>query len=181
MTAIGRLAIILTLTIAGCRRETSRYFAIEVVDADTGRGIPLVELKTTNDVRHYTDSSGLVAFEEPGLMGGKVFFAVESPGYETRADGFGSRGVVFTPDAGKSGRLALKRLNIAERLYRITGQGIYADTLRLARDAPIKEPLLNGRVMGQDSVCAAVYRGKIHWFWGDTSRPDYPLGNYGTS
>ena len=22
------------------------------------------------------------------------------------------------------------------------------------------------------------YRGKIHWFWGDTNRPDYPLGNF---
>ena len=24
----------------------------------------------------------------------------------------------------------------------------------------------------------AVYQGKIHWFWGDTNRPDYPLGNF---
>ena len=32
--------------------------------------------------------------------------------------------------------------------------------------------------MGQDSVVNAVYQGKIHWFWGDTNRPDYPLGNF---
>ena len=24
----------------------------------------------------------------------------------------------------------------------------------------------------------AVFQGKIHWFWGDTNRPDYPLGNF---
>src|SRR3954451_21414431 len=37
------------------------YFAISVVDDQTGRGVPLVQLKTTNDVCYYTDSNGLVA------------------------------------------------------------------------------------------------------------------------
>ncbi len=23
-----------------------------------------------------------------------------------------------------------------------------------------------------------VYRGKVYWFWGDTNRPAYPLGNF---
>jgi hypothetical protein len=30
--------------------------------------------------------------------------------------------------------------------------------------------------MDQDSVQAAVYRGRVYWFWGDTLRMDYPLG-----
>jgi hypothetical protein len=162
-------------------RDANDYFAIEVIDAATGRGVPLVELKTTNDVRYYTDSNGLVAFDEPGLVGGKVFFEVSSPGYETPVDGFGSKGVALVAEPGKSAQLKLKRINVAERLYRITGQGIYADTVRLGRAAPTSRPVLNGRVMGQDSVQALPYRGKIYWFWGDTSRPDYPLGNFGTS
>ena len=33
-------------------------------------------------------------------------------------------------------------------------------------------------VAGQDSVLAAVYNGKIHWFWGDTTCELYPLGNF---
>ena len=33
-------------------------------------------------------------------------------------------------------------------------------------------------MLGQDSVLNAVYQGKIHWFWGDTNRPGYPLGNF---
>jgi hypothetical protein len=28
-----------------------------VVDQDTGRGVPLVELRTTNDVSHYTNTA----------------------------------------------------------------------------------------------------------------------------
>jgi len=28
---------------------------------------------------------------------------------------------------------------------------------------------------------AMAYKGKLHWFWGDTGRPGYPLGNFGTS
>ena len=34
-------------------------FAIEVVDEQSGRGVPLVELKTVSNVRYYTDSAGL--------------------------------------------------------------------------------------------------------------------------
>jgi hypothetical protein len=161
--------------------DASRYFAIEVIDADTNRGIPLVELKTTNDIRHYTDSNGLVAFDEPGLMNGKVHFTVSSPGYEMKADGFGIRGVALTPEPGKSARITLTRTQIAERLYRVTGQGIYADTIRLGRIAPLANPTLSGRVTGQDSVLAWPYQGTIRWFWGDTAQPGYPLGNYGTS
>ena len=44
------------------------YFKITVVDQETGRGVPLVELKTTNNVRYYTDSNGIIAFFEPALM-----------------------------------------------------------------------------------------------------------------
>src|SRR5579884_4144178 len=51
--------------------DPGRYFAIEVVDAQTGRGVPMVELKTTSSAVYYTDSNGLVAFYEPGLMGSK--------------------------------------------------------------------------------------------------------------
>src|SRR5918998_6348749 len=110
-----------------------RAFAIEVVDEQTGRGVPMVELQTTNSVRHYTDSGGLVAFEEPGLMGKKVFFGVSAHGYEFPPDGFGIRGAVLETRPGGEARLKVKRINIAERLYRITGQGIYRDTVRLGR------------------------------------------------
>ena len=33
-------------------------------------------------------------------------------------------------------------------------------------------------MFGSDSVVTAVYQGKLHWFWGDTNRPSYPLGNF---
>ena len=43
-------------------------FRIQVVDKATGRGVPLVELKTVNQIRYVTDSNGVVAFDEPGLV-----------------------------------------------------------------------------------------------------------------
>ncbi len=60
----------------------------------------------------------------------------------------------------------------------MTGAGIYRDSVLTGDQVPIREPLLNGQVVGQDSVLNAVYQGKVHWFWGDTNRPDYPLGNF---
>ncbi len=153
-------------------------FAIEVVDAQSGRGVPLIELQTVHGVKFWTDSNGLVAFDEPGLMDQPVFFSVTGHGYEFPKDGFGNRGKALAVRPGGSARLEVTRINVAERLYRITGAGIYRDTVLLGRRAPIQQPLRNAKVLGSDSVMNAVYRGKYRWFWGDTNRPGYPLGNF---
>jgi hypothetical protein len=160
---------------------TNEYFAIRVVDDQTGRGVPLVELRTVNKAAWWTDSNGLVAFDEPGLMNLEVFFHISSPGYEYPRDMFDNRGVKLQTTRGGTATIKLRRLNLAERLYRITGQGIYRDSVLLGQPVPLRQPLLNGQVLGQDTVIATPYRGKIYWFWGDTDRAAYPLGNFGAS
>ena len=40
-----------------------QYFEIQVIDKETRRGVPMVELTTVDDVVYITDSSGRVAFE----------------------------------------------------------------------------------------------------------------------
>ncbi len=156
----------------------SDYFLIQVVDEQTGRPVPLVELRTVNGIRYYTDSNGIVAFREPGLMNRIVFFHVWSHGYEYPADGFGYRGARLRTKPGTTALLKIKRRQIAQRLYRVTGQGIYNYSLLAGLPTPLRHPDLNGSVMGQDSVVNAVFKGKIYWFWGDTNRPAYPLGNF---
>jgi hypothetical protein len=155
-----------------------RPFQIRVVEEGTGRGVPLVELRTVNQVRYVTDSNGIVAFDEPGLYDRKIYFAISSHGYEIEPDGFGCRGAAFQITEGGSGQVVIRRLNIARRLYRVTGEGIYRDSVLTGLKSPIREPFLNGQVFGQDSVLDAVFLGKLYWFWGDTNRPDYPLGNF---
>lgn len=157
------------------------FFFIEALDEQTGRGIPMVELRTTSQIRLLTDSGGLAAFYEPGLMNQPVFFFVESPGYEFPADGFGIRGTVLETCPGKTAVVHLKRLQIAERLYRLTGQGIYRDSILAARPVPLRQPLLNAQVCGQDSVNNGFYKGRLYWFWGDTNRLSYALGQFATS
>jgi len=158
-----------------------RYFKIQVVDRQTGRGVPLVELRTVNNVRYFTDSNAIVAFYEPGLMDRDVFFFVESHGYEFPKDGFGMRGTRLRTKPGESAVIKIERVNIAERLYRVTGQGIYRDSVLTGQAVPLKNPLLNGQVSGQDSVFTCLYQGRLFWMWGDTSRPSYPLGNFAMS
>jgi len=154
------------------------YFRITVVDTETGRGVPLVELTTTNQIRHVTDSNGVVAFHEPGLMDRKVYFHVTSHGYEFAKDGFGFRGAALDVRGGGGAKLEIERINIARRLYRVTGAGIYRDSVLTGEAAPLDEPLINAQVFGSDSVVSTVYRGRLCWFWGDTLRPSYPLGNF---
>src|SRR4051794_5093287 len=156
----------------------SDYFAIQCVDDQTGRGVPMVELMTTSSVTYETDSNGLVAFFEPGLMNQKVFFSVASHGYESPKDGFGIAGVVLETTPGATATIKLKRINIAERLYRITGAGIYRDTVLLGKKPPIDQPLLNAQVTGQDGTLNVIFNNKLYWFYGDTNKLGYPLGNF---
>jgi len=170
--------LFVTAVLTGACTEPPQYFAITVVDCETGRGVPLVELRTVNGIRHVTDSNGVVAFHEPGLMDRDVFFHVTSHGYEFPKDGFGFRGKSLRVVPGGSAKLSIQRINIAERLYRITGGGAYRDSLLVGMKAPVKEPVLNALVLGSDSVVNVVHCNKIYWFWGDTNRPSFPLGNF---
>ena len=163
------------------QESSGKYFRIQVVDRRTGRGVPLVELRTTGSICYFTDSNGIVAFHEPGLMNREVFFFVESHGYEFAKDGFGFRGTRLKTTREASAVIKIDRLNIAERLYRITGQGIYSDSILTGQAVPLANPALNGQVTGQDSVYTCIYHDRLFWLWGDTNRPSYPLGHFWTA
>ena len=121
------LSILLTYS-ANCANGVDQYMTIRVIDADTERGVPLVQLTTVNHRRFISDSQGVIAFNEPGLMNRRVFFQVFSHGYEFPKDGYGYRGRAIQVKAGGTVTLKLQRFNIAERLYRVTGQGKYRDS-----------------------------------------------------
>ena len=92
------IAIVFLCSISGLRvyaQEAGDYFKVIVVDEETGRGVPMVEMKSTNSVRYYTDNNGIIAFYEPGLMDRKVYFSINSPGYEYPPDFFGNPGRAF--------------------------------------------------------------------------------------
>lgn len=153
-------------------------FRIQVVDEQSGRGVPLVELETVHHVRFITDNQGLIAIDDPQLLGERVFFQIRSHGYRYPTDGLGMTGRAFDLQSGGAATIRLPRTNIAERLYRVTGQGLYRDSLLLGTKIPLQTPDGGGRVVGQDSAFAVPYRGQIYWFWGDTSRLSYPLGHF---
>src|SRR4051812_23207354 len=96
--------------------SADKPFEIHVVDDQTSRGVPLVELTTTAGVTFVTDSAGRIAFDELGMMDQRVWFAVKSHGYEPPKDGFGIAGTAFDVKPGGKIALRIKRLNIAQRL-----------------------------------------------------------------
>jgi len=166
--------LLFTAATALAEPKPAAFAEIRVVDSATGCGVPLVELETVNGLKFVTDNAGRIAFCEPGLIGREIFFTVRSHGYEVAKDGFGFRGVRITPGADKSAEIKVKRTIVAERLCRLTGEGLYRDTILLGHKPPMAEN--PGRVAGQDSVQSVVYKGKVHYLWGDTLRMDYPLG-----
>ena len=157
----------------------AQRFVVHVVDMASGRGIPLVAVTTPRGTE-YTDSAGVLGFYDIDRMGQTLTFTFTSDGYSYAGDG-GMPQTQIHVVAGGSTTISMQRVNIAERLYRTTGQGIYRESALLGMPTPTAMPQLNGAVMGQDSALATLYHGRVSWIWGDTVRPEFPLGNFSTS
>ncbi|MDB5324794.1 MAG: hypothetical protein JWM57_363 [Phycisphaerales bacterium] len=144
------------------------FYAIKVIDAATGRGVPQVDLVMTDGKRYTTDSGGTIAFNRSGYMNVADTFVPETYGYKLAS----GTSVTLTPVLGTSGTVSLVRTQIAERLYRETGVNKYSQTVAVGGTSPITYAGVGapGRVFGQDSGLTAVYKGKLYEFWGDTGR-----------
>lgn len=145
---------------------------IEVVEKGTGWPVPLVELRTTHNMRLGTDNAGIIAFDLPELMGVETWFEVIGHGYNVPKDGFGMRGVRLTPKPGGALKVELNRSIIARRLGRLTGAGLFAESQKLGLNSDWPE----SGVLGCDSIQNTVYHGRMFWIWGDTTMANYPLG-----
>lgn len=159
----------LALAVEPCR--------IEIIDKENGWPVPLVELTSTHDTRHVSDNSGLIAIDEPDLLDREICFHVKGHGYGVPKDGFGFEGVRTTLKAGGKFRIEVERRNIAKRLGRLTGGGLFAEGEKLGIPALLPE----SGVFGCDSVLTARHEGKLFYLWGDTNLPDYPLGIFNSS
>jgi hypothetical protein len=151
---------------------------IRVVDAETGRPVPAVRLRSDGAAwaDHWTDNGGRVAYFDIDRMGEAVRFDVWTHGYR-HDPGY----VEVVPAPGGTTTITLERMLPAERLVRLTGGGAWRDTVLLGAPVPVAEPVLDTQVFGQDTAHAVPWRGGLFWLWGDTSRPSYPLGNFRTT
>ena len=165
------------------------FHRIKVIDRETGRGIPAVELKLTDSRIFYTDSAGIVAFYEPDLMGKEVFFHIKSfgysypYGYETLGysypeDPSRRKGKAFRITPGGNTVIKMDRRNIAQRLYRLTGSGIYRDSRLLGDKIPPTQDTTDEPAMGMDSALAIIYQDKMFWIFGDTLFASKLIGNF---
>lgn len=145
---------------------------IDIIDEENGWPVPLVELRTTHNVRFVSDNAGIVAFDLPELMGVETWLFVEGHGYGVPEDGFGFRGVRVTPMPGEQRTIKVKRQLPAKRLGRITGGGLFGESQQLGLETNWGEQ----GILGCDSVQTAVHKGKMYWAWGDTTLAKYPLG-----
>ncbi|HVT27017.1 MAG TPA: hypothetical protein VHE81_03260 [Lacipirellulaceae bacterium] len=174
---IWRMILILVAGFAALRANAAAPCAIQVIDTENGWPVPMVELRTNNQVRFVSDNAGRIAFDLRELMGRETWFNVWSDDYEVPADGFGYRGVRLTPAPGKKFTVKVHRTSIAKRLGRITGAGLFGESQKLGFETDWKET----GVLGCDSVQNAVHDGRMFWLWGDTTLARYPLGIFDAS
>ena len=163
------MALLIALLLATC--IAAEHCCLEVVEKGTDWPVPLVMLSTTNHQQFVTDNAGVAAFDAPELMGQPVWLDVRSHGYGAPPDGFGLRGVRVVPQPGKTLRIEVERFQVAKRIGRLTGGGLFAEAAKCGDRAPAETGIL-----GCDSVQTAVFAGRRHWFWGDTTLAKHPLG-----
>lgn len=145
---------------------------IQVVDKENGWPVPLVELRTTHGLRFVTDNAGVIACDAPELMSRETWFEVIGHGYGVAKDGFGLRGVRLTPRPGASEKVEVNRTNLALRVGRLTGAGIFAESQKLGQETSWTE----SGSFGCDSLQLTPHDGELFWLWGDTVFSHYPLG-----
>ncbi len=163
-----RLGVIIFALFAATAPAATPFW-IRVIDQETGRGVPLVQLSTLRDgIRFWTDSNGVAAIDDAALTGHDVIFIITSHGYEFQEQILDQPAKRVHVEPGRSVELKIRRINIAERLYRVTGADIYRDSLLAGVQVPIAQPLLNGGVTGQDTNISVPYGGKLFWCYGDT-------------
>ncbi len=150
---------------------------LEVVEKGSGWPVPGVELRTVHGVRFVSDNAGLIAFDLPELMGQETWFTVGGHGYGVQADGFGYKGVRLRPTPGKKLTVTVERRILAQRLGRLTGSGLFAESHKLGEHLDWRD----GPVQGCDSIVNARFNGQQFWFWGDTNLAHYPLGIFNVS
>jgi hypothetical protein len=171
-TAVRFAFAILALTMGAAAPRD--YFVIRVTDEATGRGVPLIQLKLPHEAKYWTDSAGIATLQEPAFAKREVFVEVSGHGYEFEKETVFGRGVNLMMRPGGRAELQVRRTMIAERLYRVTGEGIYRDSSLAGLAAPIRGPILSeGEVLGQDTAVETLYRGKLYWIWGDTIGPAF--------
>jgi hypothetical protein len=171
------LVLMRAIGLAGCAmpalgENRSDPFCIRVVDKENGWPVPMVELRTTHEVRFVSDNAGRIAVDLPELMGRETWFAISSDGYEVPVDGFGQRGVRLTPGRDDTVTVEVNRTSIAKRLGRITGAGLFGESQKLGLETDWGE----SGVFGCDSVLNALHNGRMFWAWGDTFIAGYSLG-----
>jgi len=175
------LIICTILSLFSFQKQENTYFKIRVIDAETKKGVPMVGLVPLTQERYYSDSNGLIAFNEPGLMEKDVYFEVMSEGYEYPQNLGDKRAATLFTKSGDSVTIEIRRTSVAERLYRSTGVGIYRDSELLGEASPVAYPIINSEVMGQDSNLNTIYKDQIFWIWGDTFLPPSYIGNFSVS
>jgi len=169
-------------------RQDCRFPVFPDSSVSTGCGVPGVKVTVEEpEAKPYwktfvTDSNGVVAFYDPQLMAGseavEICFSLNAEGYFF---GFpqpdecpnGNRGFKLSVTPGGIAQIGTIRVNIAERMYRLTGRGVYRDSIMLGLPVPPVSNVLVGQglVMGQDTTQSTVYDGKAFWAWGDTNFP----------
>jgi hypothetical protein len=166
---LGLLLRVAGLAAAPCR--------LEIVERGSGWPVPGVELRTVHGARLVSDNAGLIAFDLPELMGRETWAEIRGHGYGVKKDGFGYAGVRFIPRPDATVRLEVERTQVARRLGRLTGAGLFAESQKLGEALDWTE----SGVLGCDSVVTARFEGKQFWFWGDTNLARYPLGIFNVS
>lgn len=165
------------IVISGAAVAAAMPFRINVVDAECGWPVPLVQFTTLDGQVFVSDNAGVVGVDSPELFGRRVRFSVEGHGYDVPKDSAGEKAVVL--DVRQGGKVVVKmnRSVLARRLGRIGGTGLFVESRKFGEHL---DKVDQGEV-GRDSVQCRQFGDRLFWLWGDTSMQHYAIGIFNTT
>lgn len=158
------------LTATGTLPAPSQIFTLLVLDRKTNRALPGAQVITPHRT-YVTDSSGAAAIYETGVMNSHITVTLAADGYVT------ATGVPIDPTPGLTRQATIDpdASQIAIRLYRINGPGIFRDRVLLGQSS---SQGLNADMMSQDGPMTTIYQGRVYWTFGDTNHESAGHSNY---
>lgn len=157
------------LTATGDVPAPGQMFTLLVTDRVTGRALPGAIVITPHRT-YVTDSSGAAAIYETGLMNTHASIALAADGYM-----LAPASVDVVPGLTRTLSIEPDPDQIAVRLYRLNGPGIFRDRVLLGQST---SQGVNADMMSQDGPMTAVYRGNLYWTFGDTNHQRADHSNY---
>ncbi len=168
MNAIATTLLLLAAASPSAVPVENAPAALVIREKGNGRIVPALPFSTSFALRFVTDNDGVIALDDPDVIGHKTWFGILGFGYGLDKDFIGNAGFAFKPNAGEEEKREVKRTGKVVALGRLTGSGVFVESKKLGR----RGDYMDDEALCRSGVQAAVLGKRVFYVWNRTKTMD---------